>query len=597
MRLRDVVASLVAVPRATSAAGLPTAWRRLRRTRVLAAALPVARVLACAPAAAQAAWRWRGGGPLDLVFYAAQVAGPTSGRVARAVSDAGRRGALAHYLLAGRRDGLTPHPLLEPAWVAPRTWRRPFPEALLEVPGPSHPALGAAVEVRELVDDDHVPVVLDSGRARYGDLRAAAVGAVALRHRQEALRLLPRVQTSWAAPAAGPGETDLPSVTVVMPVLDRPVQVVDAIASVQAQTHPDWQLVVVDDGSTDTTPDVVAALAARDPRVRLVRADHGGVSAARNLAATHATGEVLAWLDSDNTWAPTHLATMLAALRRTGAQSAYCVVEQRTDHGVRYRALDAGREALRLQNHVDLNVLVARRAAVDAVGGFDTSLRRAVDYDLVLRLAEREAPLFVPVVGAVYDERREGSDRITVRESRTWSDVVRARRLVDWPALAAAVRVPGQVTGVLHVERAAPLDRTARTVVAALRGAAADVDLVVVDAGGPRATACSLAVLAATDPRLTVLRWPSPMTPGWALAHALPHVGGELLAVLDVGAGPVDGWDEQVRRGLRDAPSSTARWGVAARTADVVAVGGADPLHADDAWRDDLVERLNSLRQ
>ncbi len=573
-----------------------TTWRRLRRTGLVAALLPPVRVLACAPAAALAAWRWRGGSPLDLDFYASQAAGPTSGWAPSALRYAGRRGALAHYLLAGRRDGFTPHPLLEPAWGAPRTWRRPFPEPLL-APGSSHPALAAVVDAAGLADADTVAVVLRGPRARYGDLRGAAVSALALRHRQEALRLLPRVQPTWSDAALPAHSPDLPSVTVVMPVMNRPAQVVEAIASVQAQTHPSWQLVVVDDGSTDTTPDVVAEVAARDPRVQLVRADHGGVSAARNLGAARATGEVLAWLDSDNTWAPTYLATMLGELRRTGAESAYAVLEQRTDHGVRYRALDAGLEALRLQNHVDLNVLVARRAAVEAVGGFDTSLRRAVDYDLVLRLAAREVPTFVPVVGAGYDERREGSDRITVRESRTWSDVVRARRLVDWSVLAVAKRVPGRVTAVLHVTRAAPLDRTARTVVAALQGAKGDVELVVVDAGGSRAVACSLAVLAATDPRLTVLRWPAPMTPGWALAHALPHVTGEVVAVLDaeLNGGPTAGWDGDARA-LADG-AVLAPHLLAARTADVVAVGGADPLHADDAWRADLVERLAARRE
>ncbi|HEX8495683.1 MAG TPA: glycosyltransferase [Actinomycetales bacterium] len=550
-------------------------WRRLRRLPVLAHLLPAARAAVCVPASAQALWRWRSGAPLDPGWYAEQ--GPAG------------RAPLLHYLLVGRREGWSPHPLLEPSWLAPTSWRRPFPEPLAATTGrPGHPVLTAAVDVCGLRPATEVPT--SAGPVPYGRLRDAAVAGVRLRDEQERLRTLPRVRGQWAPgrPVEVVSPPVLPSVTVVMPVRDRPVQVLEALASVQAQTHPQWQLVVVDDGSTDSTPDVVAAVAARDPRVQLVRAHHGGVSAARNLGAEHATGDVLAWLDSDNTWLPGHLGTMLTFLAVTGAESAYAALEQDTDHGVRYRALDAGWAALRLQNHVDLNVLVARRAAVEEVGGFDPTLRRAVDYDLVLRLARRSVPAFVPALGARYDERRGAADRITVREARTWSDVVRARRLVDWPALALAERDEGRLCVVVPVPRTTTLAELVPT----LRDALAlpgDVEVVAVDAGGSRATASTLAVLVAADPRLTVLRWPAPMTPGWALAHALPEVGGALLAVVDAGT------RLPTRSELPPHAAALIAEGLlVARTADVVAVGGADAQEAGAAWRADLAQRLSA---
>lgn len=553
-------------------------WRRLRRLPVLAALLPVARAAACVPASAQALWRWRGGAPLDTGWYAEQ--GYRRGR-----------GQLLHYLLVGRREGWSPHPLLEPSWVAPRSWRRPWPEPLVTVGTTTHPVLAAPVDVRGL--QPTTPVATTEGPIPYAELRAAAIDGVQLRREHERLRTLPRVRERWAPgrPVDVGRPLTLPSVSVVMPVRDRPVQVLEAIASVQAQTHPHWQLVVVDDGSTDSTAGVVAAVAARDPRVQLVRAEHGGVSAARNLGAGHATGDVLAWLDSDNTWLPGHLGAMLTFLAATGAESAYAALEQRTDHGVRYRALDAGWPALRLQNHVDLNVLVARRTAVEEVGGFDTTLRRAVDYDLVLRLARRSAPVFVPVLGARYDERRGAADRITVRESRTWSDVVRARRLVDWPALAAAQRVPGRLSVVVLVPREVPPARFVPTVRDAV-ACAHDAEVVVVDAGGSRATASVLAVLAAVQPRLHVLRWPAPMTPGWALAHALPQVSGALLAVVDSGTRLPTSLGVALGLSVGQAAAITAPGLLLARTADVVAAGGADALEAGDGWRAQLAERL-----
>ncbi len=562
---------------------------RLRRRSPARRALRALSLAANLPAAAHALVSWRGRPPVDRGWYAAQGYRPARGQV-------------AHYLLAGRRAGWSPHPLLEPSWVAPASWRRRFPEPLA-APDPrsaTHPALAPGAltvrEARTLPPAAAVATVL-GGPVGYGDLRGAVVAAAAERRDQEALRMLPRVREHWTStPPSGGGRTDLPTVSVVMPVRDRPRQVVDAIESVRAQTHPHWQLVVVDDGSSDQTPDVVAAVAARDPRVELVRADHGGVSAARNLGAAHATGAVLAWLDSDNTWTPDHLRTMLTTLATTGAESAYAVLEQHAADGVRYRALDAGRPALALRNHIDLNVLVARREAVEAVGGFDTSLRRAVDYDLVLRLAERSRPLFVPAVGARYDARKDAADRVTVRESSTWSDVVRARRLVDWAALDAGLpdRVADRLSVVVILAASVPAAVFVPTLLDAVRHAAGDVEVVVVDAGGSRATGSALAGLAATCARLRVLRWPAPMTPGWALAHALASTSGACLAVPDAGTRLAPGYDLALRSALSAGVAHLADGLLGVRAADLVAVHGADALDPTPGWRAGLVAQVTA---
>ena len=548
--------------------------------------------LACAPAAVHSLVLWRGRSPLDRRWYAEQGWAPA-------------RGQLAHYLLVGRRAGWSPHPLLEPAWVAPSSYRQPWPEPLT-APDPergTHPVVAAGVltvhSAGSLGEDTLVPVVTGPRTAvAYGELRAAAFAAARLRAEHEALRLLPRVQAGWtpSAPAltsaASATPVKLPTVTVVMPVRDRPGQVARAIASVQAQTHRAWQLVVVDDGSSDSTPDVVAELAGQDDRIQLVRAEHGGVSAARNLGAAHAVGEVLAWLDSDNTWTPDYLRRMLSVLASTGAESAYAALEQHSSDGVRIRALDAGQAALQLQNHIDLNVLVARRAAVEAVGGFDPTLRRAVDYDLVLRLSTRARIPFVPIVGARYDERAEATDRITAREAKTWSDVVRVRRLVDWAALrdGLAARVADRVSVVVPLPRTVSLTGFVPTVLDALGRAAGDVEVVVVDAGGSRATGTALACLAAVDDRLRVLRWPVPMSPGWALAHALPHTTGALVAVLDPGCRLDQDYDAVLRSLGGSVVSDTGL--LAVRANELIDVGGADPLESIDAWREELANRL-----
>src|SRR6478735_441813 len=126
----------------------------------------------------------------------------------------------------------------------------------------------------------------------------------------------PIVETEWRRTVGSPPQPDgdAPLVTVVMPVRNRADHVAVAIESIQAQSLKSWELVVVDDGSTDETPEIVAALAAADPRVRLIREAPSGVSRARNQAIEVAHGRYVAFLDSDNEWTPDFLHLMTAAM-------------------------------------------------------------------------------------------------------------------------------------------------------------------------------------------------------------------------------------------------------------------------------------------
>jgi len=99
----------------------------------------------------------------------------------------------------------------------------------------------------------------------------------------------------------------MPRVSVIMPTYDRADTIRRSIASVQAQTDPDWELVLVDDGSRDDTADVVAAIAQRDARIRYIRQDNQGVAGARNRALRASRGAHIAFLDSDDEWLPHHL--------------------------------------------------------------------------------------------------------------------------------------------------------------------------------------------------------------------------------------------------------------------------------------------------
>lgn len=101
----------------------------------------------------------------------------------------------------------------------------------------------------------------------------------------------------------------MPFVSIVMPTFNRADTIGRAIASVLAQTHDDWDLIVVDDGSTDHT---AARIQGMDARIRILRQDNRGVTSARNAGLAAVRGDLVAFLDSDDEWLPHHLALAVA---------------------------------------------------------------------------------------------------------------------------------------------------------------------------------------------------------------------------------------------------------------------------------------------
>lgn len=116
---------------------------------------------------------------------------------------------------------------------------------------------------------------------------------------------------------AGRWRAGAPAVSVIIPTFNRGAWLPETVASVLSQTHPPLEVLIVDDGSTDETPAVCAGFS--DP-VRCIRQERAGVGAARNRGAAEARGEWLAFLDSDDLWAPDKLEVQLAALAATGAE-------------------------------------------------------------------------------------------------------------------------------------------------------------------------------------------------------------------------------------------------------------------------------------
>jgi len=186
-----------------------------------------------------------------------------------------------------------------------------------------------------------------------------------------------------------------PRVTVAVSTWNRAHLVGRAIASVLAQTFRDFELLVVDDGSTDPTAEVVRGFT--DPRLRYLRhPENRGISRARNTAIAAARGEWMAFLDDDNEWSPEYLARQLAAAaRRPGSDVLYCRARWH-DHragieGIRIRMVPDGRVLRHVVRgwHLLISCTLIRRSVLVELGGLDERLGASEDVDLWLRLARR----------------------------------------------------------------------------------------------------------------------------------------------------------------------------------------------------------------
>lgn len=209
-----------------------------------------------------------------------------------------------------------------------------------------------------------------------------------------------------------------PLVSVVLPTYNRADVLDRAIDSVLSQTYENIELVVVDDGSTDGTQDLLESI--DDPRLEVVvNEENRGQCDARNEGKAAANGSLLAYIDSDAVWRPRKLEEQVRAYRGSDDGDrdtvVFCVNEIHTkDRTVEVPDPDelTSTDDLFLDliqgTFIDTSTLLVPTKLVEEVGGWDPKVDRLADWDLVLRLAKRARFAFVdePLVES---ERREDS--------------------------------------------------------------------------------------------------------------------------------------------------------------------------------------------
>jgi glycosyltransferase involved in cell wall biosynthesis len=235
------------------------------------------------------------------------------------------------------------------------------------------------------------------------------------------------------------------SVTAIVPTYNYAHFVSRAIESVLAQTYTPIECLVVDDGSTDETPAVLARFGAR---IRVVRKQNAGLSAARNAGIAVAQGELVGLLDADDWWEPEKIARQVALFDVRPALAAVgCGVRWQRPAGSAERAHPTWRAPAPLGTQADnlraiavrkLTIggsgsgLLARRAIFEQVGPFDTSLRAAEDWDMWLRIAARHLIDNVPEPLTNIFEHRTGMFRkARLMEENQWR--VYEKAIAAWP--------------------------------------------------------------------------------------------------------------------------------------------------------------------
>ena len=257
-------------------------------------------------------------------------------------------------------------------------------------------------------------------------------------------------------------------ISVVVPTHDRSALLLATLDSVLAQRPPARELIVVDDGSSDDTPERLAPLAAAG-RVRYLRQDNAGLSAARNAGARVATSEYLLFLDDDDLLVSGALARLAAEAARHPAAGMVCggclpfeLEPAALDAAPPDRWRDADPAAFLLWNRVySAGQVLIRRDAFERAGGFDAHLSPVEDWDMWLRLLAGAGGRWSPSPTLAYRQHAGGMSRNIARMYRYSLRVARrhlarlpAERRPAYRALSYQRLRAGHVDGIVRAARA-----------------------------------------------------------------------------------------------------------------------------------------------
>ncbi len=265
-------------------------------------------------------------------------------------------------------------------------------------------------------------------------------------------------------------------ISVIIPVFNRPHLVDEAITSVLAQTYRDFEIVVVDDGSTDETPETLARFVRESPEsragagaplVRVLRVPHcGKPGAVRNRGAEEARGRLLAFLDSDDRWVPTKLEAQVGLHVATEGSDEGATAPGTGSNGPRVshtrelwirRGRQVSQKGQRHRRSGDLfldslrkciigpSTVMLERSLFEELGGFREDMEIAEDYELWLRLTHREAVAYLDEAATIkqagdWPQLSEQHGQIEVFRIEGLKGLIEADYFADNPEHQAAAK-------------------------------------------------------------------------------------------------------------------------------------------------------------
>lgn len=224
----------------------------------------------------------------------------------------------------------------------------------------------------------------------------------------------------------------MPRVSVIIPTHNRGEMLRRAIDSVLNQTYRDLELIVIADGCTDNTDEIVAAY--NDSRMKFfVHEKSRGASAARNTGIRASTGQYIAFLDDDDEWLPDKLKAQVAAIEKSPPEVGLVYswieyIEDGTKKSIRAPELrgDIFVEMLDKQAITNSSALLIKREVLDAVPGFDEELPRGNDGDFIRRITQYYHVDYVPrVLARIHVEH--GKERITRDDKSGLRNAIKAQ--------------------------------------------------------------------------------------------------------------------------------------------------------------------------
>lgn len=232
-------------------------------------------------------------------------------------------------------------------------------------------------------------------------------------------------------------------VSVIIPTFNRSALLQKAVQSALAQSYTAIEVIVVDDGSTDDTPDVVARSAKETDRLIYIRKSNGGCASARNMGLAAATGDFFIFLDSDDAWEPDAVETLVQELTASEADLVYSPsieVFQDGSELINCPVAADQPEILAVEHFKSTNVrpgsFMFTRKAYEHVGGHDESLLYNEDSDFFQRLAIFCRAIYssIPTVRHLHHDNNKSSNRVEIYKAllKSSQNVLR-----DNPAFAA----------------------------------------------------------------------------------------------------------------------------------------------------------------